>query len=107
MEYAELVAAVLGAISALLLALPLLHEIRVSKRFIRLQAQIRREGNKSAALDGLRQQFLNEKRPNIELKRAGRIEEVGAAIAFLASEQASFITGTNLRVDGGFLSQTI
>lgn len=47
------------------------------------------------------QDFLEEKRPHIELKRAGRIEEVGAAIAFLASEQASFITGTNLRVDGG------
>jgi 3-oxoacyl-[acyl-carrier protein] reductase len=47
------------------------------------------------------QRFLAEKRPNIELKRAGRIEEVGAAIAFLASEQASFINGTNLRVDGG------
>jgi len=47
------------------------------------------------------QKFLSEKRPHIELKRAGRIEEVGAAIAFLASEQASFITGTNLRVDGG------
>jgi 3-oxoacyl-[acyl-carrier protein] reductase len=47
------------------------------------------------------QQFLVNKRPHIELKRAGRIEEVGAAIAFLASEQASFITGTNLRVDGG------
>jgi 3-oxoacyl-[acyl-carrier protein] reductase len=47
------------------------------------------------------QRFLAEKRPHIELKRAGRIEEVGAAIAFLASEQASFITGTNLRVDGG------
>jgi 3-oxoacyl-[acyl-carrier protein] reductase len=45
--------------------------------------------------------FLEEKRPHIELKRAGRIEEVGAAIAFLASEQASFINGTNLRVDGG------
>ncbi|MES1160071.1 MAG: glucose 1-dehydrogenase [Bacteroidota bacterium] len=47
------------------------------------------------------QEFLRNKRPHIELKRAGRIEEVGAAIAFLASEQASFITGTNLRVDGG------
>lgn len=47
------------------------------------------------------QRFLEEKRPHIELKRAGRIEEVGAAIAFLASEQASFINGTNLRVDGG------
>jgi NAD(P)-dependent dehydrogenase (short-subunit alcohol dehydrogenase family) len=46
-------------------------------------------------------QFLAHKRPHIELKRAGRIEEVGAAIAFLASEQASFINGTNLRVDGG------
>jgi 3-oxoacyl-[acyl-carrier protein] reductase len=47
------------------------------------------------------QDFLEQKRPHIELKRPGRIEEVGAAIAFLASEQASFITGTNLRVDGG------
>lgn len=47
------------------------------------------------------QDFLEQKRPHIELKRPGKIEEVGAAIAFLASEQASFITGTNLRVDGG------
>lgn len=47
------------------------------------------------------QYFLSQKRPNIVLQRAGRVEEVGAAIAFLASEQASFITGTNLRVDGG------
>jgi hypothetical protein len=36
MEYAELVAAGVGAISALLLALPLLHEIKVSKRFEKL-----------------------------------------------------------------------
>jgi 3-oxoacyl-[acyl-carrier protein] reductase len=47
------------------------------------------------------QRFLEAKRPNIELKRAGSIEEVGSAIAFLASDAASFITGTNLRVDGG------
>lgn len=48
--------------------------------------------------------FLNEKRPGIDLGRPGSIEEVGAAVAFLASEQASFIHGSNLRVDGGSVS---
>jgi len=57
-------------------------------------------GDNSSPEEAL-QKFLHNKRPHIELKRAGRVEEVGAAIAFLASEQASFITGTNLRVDGG------
>lgn len=47
------------------------------------------------------QQFLRQNRPDIVLERPGTSEEVGAAVVFLASEQASFITGTNLRVDGG------
>jgi NAD(P)-dependent dehydrogenase (short-subunit alcohol dehydrogenase family) len=46
-------------------------------------------------------QFLATNRPHIELKRPGRSEEVASAVVYLASEQASFITGTNLRVDGG------
>jgi 3-oxoacyl-[acyl-carrier protein] reductase len=46
-------------------------------------------------------QFLATNRPHIELKRPGESEEVASAVVFLASEQASFITGTNLRVDGG------
>jgi len=45
--------------------------------------------------------FLQENRPHIELKRPGTAEEVAAAMCFLASERASFITGTDLRVDGG------
>jgi 3-oxoacyl-[acyl-carrier protein] reductase len=45
--------------------------------------------------------FLATNRPHIELKRPGASEEVASAVVFLASEQASFITGTNLRVDGG------
>lgn len=36
--------------------------------------------------------------------RRGSPEEVGHAVAFLASDEAAFITGTTLTVDGGFLS---
>ena len=38
------------------------------------------------------------------LGRAGRAEEVVAAALFLVSDEASFITGTTLLVDGGQLS---
>jgi NAD(P)-dependent dehydrogenase (short-subunit alcohol dehydrogenase family) len=40
------------------------------------------------------------------LGRIGRPEEVANAIAFLASDEASFITGTSLIVDGGLLVPT-
>lgn len=38
------------------------------------------------------------------LKRMGRAEEIAPAITFLLSEEASFITGHNLMVDGGWTS---
>jgi 3-oxoacyl-[acyl-carrier protein] reductase len=39
----------------------------------------------------------------IPLRRYGTPEEYGAAVAFLASAAASYITGTTLRVDGGLV----
>ncbi|ABV95631.1 short-chain dehydrogenase/reductase SDR (plasmid) [Dinoroseobacter shibae DFL 12 = DSM 16493] len=45
--------------------------------------------------------FLDEERPYLELKRRGKPEEVAATIAFLCSQQASFVVGANYRVDGG------
>jgi 3-oxoacyl-[acyl-carrier protein] reductase len=39
----------------------------------------------------------------IPMARMGVPEEFGAAVAFLASERASYITGVTLQVDGGFV----
>jgi meso-butanediol dehydrogenase / (S,S)-butanediol dehydrogenase / diacetyl reductase len=40
------------------------------------------------------------------LGRIAEAEEIASAIAFLASEDASFVTGTNLPVDGGLTAAT-
>ncbi|XP_065095419.1 3-oxoacyl-[acyl-carrier-protein] reductase FabG-like [Ochlerotatus camptorhynchus] len=45
--------------------------------------------------------FLKRCEQTHPLGRVGQAPEVAAAIAFLASDTASFITGTNLCVDGG------
>lgn len=44
-----------------------------------------------------------ERRESVPMKRYGTSEEVAATIGFLASEGAAYITGQNLRVDGGLM----
>lgn len=43
----------------------------------------------------------------IPLKRFGDPEEFAAAVTFLASERASYITGTSLAVDGGWIKSIL
>lgn len=45
--------------------------------------------------------FLDEERPYLVLGRRGKPEEVAPIIALLCSERASFVTGSNYRIDGG------
>lgn len=44
-----------------------------------------------------------ERRHSVPMGRYGKAEEIAATISFLASEGAAYITGQNIRVDGGLM----
>jgi NAD(P)-dependent dehydrogenase (short-subunit alcohol dehydrogenase family) len=44
-----------------------------------------------------------ERRESVPMQRYGTSEEVAATIAFLASDAAAYITGQNIRIDGGLM----
>lgn len=50
-------------------------------------------------------EVTDELTAHLILKRMGRVQEVASAVLFLASDEASFITGTSLMVDGGYCVQ--
>jgi NAD(P)-dependent dehydrogenase (short-subunit alcohol dehydrogenase family) len=47
-------------------------------------------------------QFAKDVLTRVPMKRFGQPEEVAGAVAFLASQDASYITGVEINVDGGY-----
>ena len=45
----------------------------------------------------------DERRESVPMERYGTAEEIAATIAFLLSDGAGYITGQNIRVDGGLI----
>ncbi len=56
-------------------------------------------------LAGLPEEVFQEMTATIPLKRLGEAEEVAEAVVFLCSNAASYITGQNLVIDGGYTVQ--
>ncbi|WP_031469526.1 SDR family NAD(P)-dependent oxidoreductase [Sciscionella sediminilitoris] len=59
---------------------------------------------RTALLDDLPAEALRARIEGAPLGRAGEVGELAAAVGFLASDQASFVTGALLPVDGGYLA---
>jgi 3-oxoacyl-[acyl-carrier protein] reductase len=70
--------------------------IRTGQAYQRLQAQGKSED-----------EIARELAQDIPMKRIGKPEELGALVAFLASEQAAYITGTTIQVDGGLVKSLL
>lgn len=64
----------------------------------RLQNLIETEAEQSGKST---EEIKNAKQNQIPIKRFGKPEEYGHLVAFLASSYASYITGTNIPIDGG------
>ena len=74
------------------------HKIRVNSVHPGIMPPMRTSGR--TADPATREKMLR----NVPLGRAGEVDEVANAVLFLASDEASYITGSEIHVDGGFVA---
>lgn len=60
---------------------------------------------KARAVEGGEQAYINEMLPKHPIGRLGEPIDVAKAVLFLASDEAGFVTGVNLPVDGGYTAR--
>ena len=68
----------------------------ISPGFILTERSARRSGGKAAARE--------KQGPKHLLNRPGDVEDIAAGALYLASDDASFVTATDLLIDGGFVA---
>ena len=74
--------------------------IELSKKNITINAVM--PGNIiTEGLEGLGQDYLDTMAASIPLRRLGKVEDIGNAALFFASDEAAYITGQSIVVDGG------
>ena len=56
---------------------------------------------KTEGLDGMGVEYLGQMTASIPMKRLGSVEDIAYAALFFASDEAAYITGQTLVVDGG------
>jgi 3-oxoacyl-[acyl-carrier protein] reductase len=56
---------------------------------------------KTEGLDGLGQEYLDKMTASIPMKRLGSVEDIAYAALFFASDEAAYVTGQTLVIDGG------
>ena len=74
------------------------HNIRVNTVHPGIMPPMRTSGRTADPV--VREKMLR----NVPLRRVGEVDEVGNAVLFLASDEASYITGSEIHVDGGFVA---
>lgn len=72
-----------------------------------IQTPILRSTSSGLADEEAYQKFIDEMKKSHPIGRVGTVEDTSTAIAFLASETSSFITGVLLSVDGGKLNLSV
>jgi NAD(P)-dependent dehydrogenase (short-subunit alcohol dehydrogenase family) len=74
--------------------------LATARRFVAEGARVAITGRDAATLAAARERRLQAMIP---LNRVGRAEDIASAVLFLASDEAAYIQGTELVVDGGVL----
>jgi len=75
---------------------PAFIETAMTDKMIKKKAE-----EKQVSFEEAEELFLEKKKPHIELNRRGDIKEVAAVVVFLCSDKASYVNGSNYRVDAG------